>query len=82
MGQICPLEVPPSIVLDINLNMLPRFQVLSMFLLKQMFPSTQADKGIEPERGHKAPINQDWRIFQIKMIFQSTCLSIFLCKIV
>ena len=53
MGQIHSLEVAYSLVLKLNLNTLLCSQVLSKFLLKQIFLSTEADKNIESEWGKK-----------------------------
>jgi len=68
MGHIYSLEVAPHLVLKINLKTLSSFQVLSKFLLKLMFLSTELDKSTEPEGGNKAPINQNRKTFQMKIL--------------
>ena len=75
MGQIYSLGVAYSLVLKLNLNTLLCFQVLSKFLLKQIFLSTEADKNIESECRNKALINQNRKIFQTKMILSVSFLN-------
>jgi hypothetical protein len=84
MEQVYSLEAVSGLALEINVNMLPQFQVLSRFLLKQMSLCNQADKSTELEQGNKkGSINQDRRRFQTKMIFLVYLLrNIFLWNVI